>query len=260
MQKAGAEPFVAQPTDHTALTEAFTGAHGVYVMVQPNYIPDSPDFLAHQKRIVDTMVTALASAGIRRIVTLSSWGADKPEGTGPVVGLHYLEEQVDFLDAAVTHLRAGYFMENLLGCVRPEGVVAPFDADIAMPFVAAADIGHAAAETLIAPTQAIPGHPEIVEIQGERDLSMREATQVIGKLTGRPDLRYVRQSTDEFAAEQRAAGVSAGVAVLMVQVANAINSGHTRALQPRSARTTTPTSIESFVTNVLLPQGIKAPA
>ncbi|RJQ81030.1 epimerase [Pseudonocardiaceae bacterium YIM PH 21723] len=247
----GVESVIAQPDDPAALTAAFAGAEGAYVMVQPNYIPDSPDFPAHQHAVVDAMAAALAAAGTGRIVTLSSWGADKPGGTGPVAGLHYLETRIDALDAVVTHLRAGYFMENLLGhadTIRDRGVIAaPFDPDIAMPFIAAADIGHAAARILLGPPAA-----EILELHGERDLSMAEATRVIGGLSGRPDLRYVRQSLDEFAAGLRDAGVSASVAGLMVEVAEAINSGHTAAVQPRSARTTTPTSIEEFVTDALI--------
>ncbi|GAA4554452.1 NmrA family NAD(P)-binding protein [Amycolatopsis samaneae] len=253
----GAGTVVAEPTDRAALTEAFTGADGVYLMVQPNYIPDSPDFPAHQRAIVDAMTAALSSAGAARIVTLSSWGADKAGGTGPVAGLHYLEERVNTLGAAVRHLRAGYFMENLLGQlenVRTGHVVAaPFDPGIALPFVAAADIGRAAARCLTGETTAVPGTPEILELHGERDLTMREVTAVISALTARPDLRYVRQTVAEFAAEQRRAGVSENVVGLMVEVAHAINSGHTATRQPRTARTTTPTSIETFVTEVLLP-------
>lgn len=246
---------MAQPTDPAALTKAFADAEGVYLMVQPNYIPDSPDFPAHQRAVVDAMVAGLRTAGTRRVVTLSSWGADKPTGTGPVVGLHYLEHRVDGLDAAVTHLRAGYFMENLLGQVdsirRHDVVAAPFDPDVAMPFVAAADIGHAAAQALAAPTTAVPGRPEILEIQGERDLSMAEVTRAIGASTGRPDLRYVQQSIEEFAAQQRESGASDNVTALMVEVAHAINSGHTTTLQPRSPRTTTPTSIERYIETAL---------
>ncbi|WP_280429592.1 NAD(P)H-binding protein [Nocardia brasiliensis] len=149
MEAVGAQAFVADPTDHAALADAFDGAEGVYVMIQPDYIPDSPDFLAHQRSIVDAMTAALAGAGVRRVVTLSSWGADKPAGTGPVAGLHYLERQIDTLDAIVTHLRAGYFMENLLGqveTIRSAGVIcAPFDPDVAMPFISTADIGMTAA-------------------------------------------------------------------------------------------------------------------
>ncbi|WP_433663342.1 NmrA family NAD(P)-binding protein [Nocardia sp. CA-128927] len=251
---AGAEPFVAEPTDHAALTEAFNGAEGVYVMVQPNYIPDSPDFPAHQRTIVDAMTVALARTGVGRVVTLSSWGADKPSGTGPVVGLHHLEQRTNTLDAVVTHLRAGYFMENLLGqveTIRGAGVVAaPFDPDIAMPFIATADIGRAAAHSLLTPTSA----SDILELHGERDLSMAEVAEVIGRIAELPQLRYVQQSIEEFAAAQRRAGVSQSVTGLMVEVVHAINSRHTATLQSRSARTTTSTSIETFVTESLVPQ------
>ncbi|WP_433574954.1 NmrA family NAD(P)-binding protein [Nocardia brasiliensis] len=254
LEAVGAQSFVADPTDRAALAEAFDSADGVYVMVQPNYIPDSPDFLAHQRSIVDALTAALAGAGVGRVVTLSSWGADKPAGTGPVAGLHYLERQIDTLDAVVTHLRAGYFMENLLGqveAIRSAGAIcAPFDPDVAMPFVSTADIGRAAAHSLRTPTSA----SDVLELQGERDLSMAEVAEVIGRIADLPHLRYVQQSIEEFAAAQRRAGVSPNVTGLMVEVVHAINSGHTATLQPRSPRTTTPTSIETFVATTLVPQ------
>jgi hypothetical protein len=52
---------------------------------------------------------------VAHAVTLSSVGADKPDKTGPVVGLRKMElrlAQVPRLNAL--HLRAGYFMENTL--------------------------------------------------------------------------------------------------------------------------------------------------
>lgn len=254
LEAAGAEPFVAEPTDHSALTNAFTGAQGVYVMVQPNYIPDSPDFPAHQHAIVDAMTAALSSAAVGRVVTLSSWGADKPAGTGPVVGLHYLEQRINALDAVVTHLRAGYFMENLLGqvenIVRDCVIATPFDPDVAMPFIATPDIGRAAAQSLLVPASV----SDVLELQGQRDLSMVEVTEVVATIGVGPQLRYVQQSIEEFAAAQRLAGVSENVTGLMVEVVHAINSGHTATLQPRSPRTTTPTSIETFVAETLVPR------
>ncbi|WP_116203640.1 hypothetical protein [Amycolatopsis circi] len=64
----------------------------------------------------------------------------------------------------------------------------------------------------------------------------------------------MRQSIEEFVAEQRRAGVSENVVGLMVEVVHAIHSGHTAMLLPRSARTTTPTSIETFVADTMVPQ------
>ncbi len=82
---------------------------------------------------------------------------------------------------------------------------------------------------------------------------MTDVSNVVAQLAGLPDLRYVQQTVEQFAAEQRAAGVSANVTQLMVEVVHAINSGHTAALQPRSPDTTTPTSIENFVAETLVP-------
>ncbi|MEC3978232.1 hypothetical protein [Amycolatopsis sp. H20-H5] len=121
-----------------------------------------------------------------------------------------------------------------------------------MPFVTAEDIGHAAGEVLLGPAPA-SGHPRIQEIQGERDLSMNDVARVLGELTGNRNPRYARQSLEEFAADQRAAGVSGNVAAVMIEVAEAINSGHTRTPQARDFRTTTPTSVEHFGKAVLLP-------
>ena len=49
------------------------------------------------------------------VVALSSFGADKESGSGPVSGLHESEtkfQRISGLNAVF--LRAGYFMENLL--------------------------------------------------------------------------------------------------------------------------------------------------
>lgn len=111
--RKGAEPFVSEPGDATRLMKAFTGAKAVYVMLQPNYIVTSTDFRAYQTRIINALIPALAQTKVKNVVSLSSWGADKEEGTGPVAGLHLLEQRLNQIERVnVLHLRAGYFMEN----------------------------------------------------------------------------------------------------------------------------------------------------
>jgi hypothetical protein len=48
-------------------------------------------------------------------------------------------------------------------------------------------------------------------------------------------------------------GMSREFAGLMVEMTDALNSGHMRALEPRSAANTTPTSFETFVQEVFVP-------
>jgi len=49
-------------------------------------------------------------------------------------------------------------------------------------------------------------------------------------------------------------GMSASMADLLLEMAEALNSGYMRALEPRSAENTTPTSIETFVAEEFVPR------
>jgi hypothetical protein len=48
-------------------------------------------------------------------------------------------------------------------------------------------------------------------------------------------------------------GASQGIADMFVEMSEAMNSGHVRALEARSPRNTTPTSYEQFVTEEFMP-------
>ncbi len=248
LAERGAEVWEADQTDTAALTDAFRGADGVYAVIQPNYIPDHPDFGAFQDQVAAALTRAVAASGVTRVVGLSSWGAQHAEGTGPVAGLHRFERRLSAVPGVDTlWLRAGYFMENLLDhidAVRTlRRISAPFDPGLPLPFVATRDIGARAADELADGTWR---GTEILELQGERDVSMREATDVIAKAVGADGLAYEQISLAAFHAELRGNGVSAGVADMMAEVGNALNLRHTRMQQPRSSRTSTPTSIERF--------------
>jgi len=256
----GAEPFVVDPLDTSALSRAFRGAQAAYIMLQPNYIHDHPDFRSFQDKVIESLGLALQDSGVRHAVSLSSWGADKPSGVGPVTGLHLLEKRLERItDLNVLHLRAGYFMENtfsFVGSVLSRDVAAsPFHPDVPMPMIATGDIGAAAATELL--ELDFQGH-QVRELQGQRDLTMRAATAIIGEAIGRPDLAYVQDGEDHFCADLRAVGCSESIIGLMVEVVHAINSGHARATQPRSKRTTTPTTYESFVQEQWLPKYLEA--
>src|SRR5581483_6418294 len=77
-----------------------------------------PDVRASQENVAHSIAAALETAKVSYAVALSSIGADKPEKTGPVTGLHFFEEKLNRIAALnVLFVRAGYFMENLLAQV-----------------------------------------------------------------------------------------------------------------------------------------------
>jgi len=249
----GAESFAADLTDVAGVTQAFVGAKAVYVMMPPNLA--SPDFRAFQNRVTDAMVAALQSAGTTHVVTLSSIGADKPEKTGPVVGLHYLEQQLNKIsNLNVLHLRAGYFMENTLaqiGIIRGTGMtVGPLRPDLKLAMIATGDIGEAAANALLSLDFR---QKQTRELLGQLDVSMTEVAQIIGRAIGKPDLRYTQAPDEQVRPALIQLGMSSNMADLLLEMSAALNSGHMRALEPRSMQNTTPTSYETFVQEEFVP-------
>src|SRR5579864_529789 len=248
----GAEAFVADLNDQAALTKAFTGAEGVYAMIPPSMT--SQDFRGDQRRAAETIAAALERAGVKHAVSLSSVGADKQAGTGPVAGLHELEEILNRIAGLnVVHLRAGYFMENTLGQVGAIGAMGktagPLRGDLKLPMIAARDIGDAAAELLLGLDFS---GKQTRELLGQRDLSMNEATSIIGKAIEKPELEYVQLPDAMMQPIFVQMGMSSNLAELILEMAQALNSGHMRALEPRSSRNTTPTSFETFVAEEFL--------
>jgi len=249
----GAEAFVADLNDQAALTKAFTGAEGVYAIIPPN--ATSQDYRSEQRRAAGALAGALEQSGAKHAVALSSVGADKQAGTGPVAGLHELEEILNRIAGLnVVHLRAGYFMENTLGQVGAIGAMGktagPLRGDLKLPMIATKDIGNKAAEWLL--TLDFKGK-QTRELLGQRDLSMDEATAIIGKAIENPDLEYVQLPDAMMQPIFVQMGMSANVASLILEMAEALNSGHMRALEQRSARNTTTTSFETFVREEFVP-------
>jgi uncharacterized protein YbjT (DUF2867 family) len=193
----GADVFEANVADSAALTTAFTGARAVYALVPPNMA--SPDYRAEQDAASASIAKALESSGVTHVVALSSFGADKADKTGPVAGLHVMEErfsQIPKLNALF--LRAGYFMENLLaqpGIIKSFGMMdGPVSADLALPMIATYDIATAAADALA--KLDFTGH-QTRELLGQRNLTYSQMAKIVGAAIGVPNLAYVQLPNEQ---------------------------------------------------------------
>jgi uncharacterized protein YbjT (DUF2867 family) len=249
----GAEPFLADVVNREAITRAFDGAEAAYVMIPPDLA--NPDYGAYQDEVIESIASALEKGAPAHIVALSSFGADKPDKTGPIAGLHRMEERFNRISGLnALYVRAGYFMENTLpqtGIIQQMGATAgPLNADLKVPMIATRDIGTFAADELL--RLEFRGH-ETQELLGQRDLTMTEVTTVIGKAIGKPGLEYRQVTYDQFRAVLMQMGASQDIADMFVEMSEALNSGYVRALETRSQRNTTQTSYKQFVAEVFVP-------
>lgn len=250
----GAEGFVADVTDAAALAKAFAGAKAVYLLIPPNLA--APDVRAYQERVSDAAVAALAQAGVEHAVFLSSIGAEKDDGTGPVVGLHHFERKLaGVAKLNALFLRAGYFMENLLpqvGVIKAVGSVAgPLRSDLKLPLIATRDIGAVAADAL----QKLNFQgTQTRELLGQREVTYTEAASLIGQAIGKPNLRYMQFPASQLQPILVRMGMSASMADLLLEMSAALNSGSMKALETRAPGNTTPTTIERFIEEEFVPR------
>jgi uncharacterized protein YbjT (DUF2867 family) len=251
--RKGAEGFTANVSDAAALTEAFSGARAAYLMVPPNMT--SLDYRADQERESDAIAKAVKDSGLHYAVFLSSFGAHAAEGTGPIAGLHSAEQKLNAISALnVLHLRAGYFMENNLsaiGMIQGMGIFGhALLPDLKIPMIATRDIGDYAAGRLLKLDFA---GKQTRELLGERDISVNEATSIIARGIGKPDLRYVQFPYDQVQQVLMQMGIQPKTAGQFIEMYKAINERLVAAQEPRSPENTTPTSFEKFVQDVFVP-------
>src|SRR6202142_3090752 len=245
----GAEAFTADMSDAAALAKAFSGARAAYLMLPPAKSREE------QERDSDGIAKAVEQSGLRYAVHLSSYGAQVAEGAGPVSGLHSSEQKLNAIKGLnVLHLRAAYFMENNLaaiGMIHGMGLVGnALRPDLKIPMAATRDVGDYAAQRLL---HLDFSGKQTRELLGERDLSMTEATAVIARGIGKPDLRYQQFPYDQMQQALIQMGFSPKKAAVYIEMFQAINTRVIAAQEPRSPENTTPTAFETFVQDVFVP-------
>ncbi len=240
-------------TDATGLTAALRDADAAFLLVPPNVA--HPDVLTFADGVSANFEQAIKAAGIRRVVQLSSLGADRESGTGPIVYLHRLEKRLEGianLDLLV--LRPTYFFENLyssIGMIKGMGINGGAqEATAKIPMIATADIAAYAAQRL----NALDWHgTEVQELLGDRDYSMQEATQLLGQAIGKPELPYVQFPYADAEQGMIGAGLSPSMAGLYIEMAQSVNESALFRNVPRDARATTPTSLEDWAAQAYAP-------
>lgn len=179
----GAEISVASLDDVSALTKAFEGAKGVYLLLPPNY--GAAAWLAGQRARMDRVTEAVKKSGISHVVFLSSVGGHIAEGTGPIKAARYGEQILGKSVSNLTVLRPSYFMDNwasVLGVAKGQGVLPTFIAPQAMvPMISTRDIGRVGAEQLMAGGKS----KQVVELAGPEEYSPEQVAAALSQILGR---------------------------------------------------------------------------
>jgi len=180
----GCEIALAAMDDAAALTMAFSGAEGVFILLPPVFDPQ-PGF-PESRAVIAAVQAAVISARPQKVICLSTIGAQAAQ-PNLLTQLSLLEQKLGSLPLPVAFLRAGWFLENTLwdiGPARETGTIPSFlqPLDRKIPMVATADVGRVAAELL---TESWQGK-RVVELEGPVRVAPNDLAAGLARALGRP--------------------------------------------------------------------------
>jgi uncharacterized protein YbjT (DUF2867 family) len=242
--------------EDTEFVNRATAATDVLFWVTPTP-PTIDDLRGFQNRLGANAATAISTNRIGRIVNLSSIGAHLGHGTGPIDGLHDVEQHLngaaEAISARITHLRPAFYMENYLRATGPifeQGAVPlPVAGECQVPMVATDDVAVEAVRQLAFAVNGGTAKP----LLGPRDIRFDEAAEILGEALGRP-IRHVRIEPAEAREALVSMGISDEVARRTVEMYESVEDGRLTTESPRTDSASTPTEFRVFCEKVLVPE------
>jgi uncharacterized protein YbjT (DUF2867 family) len=247
----GAEVVYGDAMNVEDLRALFAGASSALVLL-PENVAD-PAFVENRKLMSRAIRDALRAERVDHVVALSTVGAARADAPGPPGGLHVFEHDLSDLDTLnVLFLRSAAYMDYLLAplpMIKAKKINgSAIKADVRFPMVATEDVAREATARLI--KRDFKGH-RVKLLLGPEDVTMAEATRVIGERLGLPDLSYVEFPPDGVKAALIESGMSEQVAGLLVEMQLAVNDGLYFEGVRRTADSATSTRLEDFLSRAL---------
>jgi uncharacterized protein YbjT (DUF2867 family) len=178
----GAEVAVADAMDLNSLIEAFKDGDTLFAITPETF--KNEDVLGETKTMLENYKQAIKASGIKKIVGLSSIGAQYSEGTGNLLMSYMLEHAFTDLTIPQTFVRPAYYYSNWLAQlpeVKKSGILPTFyPTDLALPMASPMDVASFVAEVLVKDNES-----KIYEIVGPEKLSSDDVAVAFGEVLGK---------------------------------------------------------------------------
>ena len=226
IEALGAIAAIGSIEDTDFLTATFTGADSVYSMIPPNnYFNHDLDLMAYYRSIGHNYAQAIQESGVKRVVHLSSIGAELDKGTGNILCHRAVERILNNLsNVAITFMRPASFYNNLYGflhMIKTQGTIAAnYGEDDKCPWVSPLDIAAAVAEEI---TGAFEDRK--IRYVASEELTCNEIASTVGAAIGKSDLKWIIISNEQTQSGLEAAGMNPQIAAGFVEMNASIHNG-----------------------------------
>jgi uncharacterized protein YbjT (DUF2867 family) len=221
IENLGAKAAIGSVSDVDFLSKTFTGADALFAMTPPNM--GGVNIIKNTTDAGAAFAKAIQETKIKRVVMLSSIGADLPTGNGPIAGLYNIEKIYEKLDVSITFLRAGYFYFNFFNdipMIKGAGIMgANFPASNSIPLVHPEDIAAAAAEELQKTQEGKNIRYIISDVK-----TPSEIVKAFGSAIDKPELPWIEFTDEQYFGGMTQAGVPEEMAGLYTEMGTGLRN------------------------------------
>ncbi len=227
IEALGAKAAIGNLEDVPFLTSAFKGADAIYTMIPPPHfgVPNF-DLMENWNKLVNNFAEAIQKSEVKRVVHLSSVGADMTKNSGIIIGHRNAEFVLSKLqNVEITFIRPVGFYYNLLlfiPAIKNRGSIASnYGSDDLIPWVSPIDIAATISTEIITSTLA---HRKVLYVASE-ELTCNEVASILGAAIGKPDLKWDLITNEQLQSAYEGFGMSKLLVAGLVEMQASMHSG-----------------------------------
>lgn len=223
IEALGAKAAIGSISDTKFLTGAFTDADAVYAMMPPSM--GLGNMIQNIADAGQAYANAIKAAGVKRVVLLSSVGADADQGTGPVGGVHLVEKTFSGLqDVNITVLRSGFFFVNFLRdipLIKNSNIFGNnYSGNDKLALTHPDDLASAIAKELLDKGNGFEVKYIVSDVSNGNELA-----KTFGEAIGKPDLTWTNIPDEQLKQGMIGGGMPAELANLITELGQGVKNG-----------------------------------
>jgi uncharacterized protein YbjT (DUF2867 family) len=250
LKKAGAAVAVADIHDEAALTASFKDATTVLVLTPET--GEEQDMINDTRSVLQNYRSAVEKSPVKKIIGISSMGAQHEKGTGNLQMSYMLEHAFTGLSAKKIFVRPAYYFSNWMAyadTVKKDGLLPTFfPPDLSIPMISPMDVAEIISNIM---TDDRNDSSEIIyELEGPAAYSSAEVAEAFSEVLRKPvNVQYIDRS--EWGNSLQSMGLSPDGIKNFIEMTEAVISGKALPERDKAISVKGKTTLKEYLEKVL---------
>jgi uncharacterized protein YbjT (DUF2867 family) len=246
LERKGIQVRIADVFDGSALQGAIKEGNTLFVLTPET--TSSTDVIGETKTLLTNYRNAINGSSIKKVVGLSSIGAQHPIGNLKMSYL--LERAFEGLDVQTVLVRPAYYFSNwllYLDTIMAEGLLPTFyPTDLKIPMISPHDVADFLTNVIV---QDVEGNP-IYELEGPGWCNPNDVATTFGNILGR-SVEASQMPRERWGDQLQQAGFTQDSAKNFIEMTQAVNDGKAKPEGNGAILVKTQTTFKEYVADVI---------